>query len=399
MLPIGVRTVCLAVVLSAAAAAYPAEFTGFMHGVGIDGWLANYKRPEFVAEKMRGILTLGDYEHFESFVTRADVERIAKTGADHIRVAVDQTAIVDERGDMRKRVVAKLDEFVGWCETNRLNVVLDMHRVDGNERGNLSLFEVDSMQHRFSRMWLQLEAHYSSKKFIAFELLNEPQAVDPRKWNSLVSRVVGGLRAVNKERIIIVGPVFWNDPKALEHLYVTNDPKVVYAFHMYKPLEFTHQRSVLDPDVYYYNRGMPYPTTDVERYRDFRRVLYSDLQPYRDEQKVDRAFLMRRMYEAIAFLEDNPKAVLWCGEFGVVDHADLAWREAWMSDVAWLCRKHGIGYCAWSYLSRPGDIGSFSLCDPSTRELLSPAFADILAGKPRNMPAEMLAGERGATAR
>ena len=193
--------------------------------------------------------------------------------------------------------------------------------------------------------------------------------------------------------------MFWNDPKALEHLYVAKDPKVVYAFHMYKPLEFTHQRSVLDPDVYYYNRGMPYPTTDVERYRDFRRVLYSDLQPYRDEQKVDRAFLMRRMYEAIAFLEDHPNAVLWCGEFGVVDHADMAWREAWMSDVAWLCRKHGIGYCAWSYLSRPGDIGSFSLCDPSSRELLSPAFADILAGKPRNVSAEMLAGERGATAR
>ena len=368
----------------AVSAAQAKELAGFMHGVGIDGWLADFKRSQFLAEKNRGILTTGDYEHFNSFVTSADVERIAKSGADHVRVAVDQAALVDERGDIRKRVLAKLDEFAGWCETNKLNMVLDIHRVEGNGRGDLRLFEVDSLQHRFARMWIQLEEHFTGKDFIAFELLNEPQNVEPKKWNSLVSRVIGGMRSVNKKRIIIVGSVFWNDPKALEHLVVMKDPNVAYSFHMYAPFEFTHQRCLLDPDVYFYHRSMPYPTDDVDRYRDFRRVLYSDLQPYRDEKRVDRGFLMRRMYDAIAFAEDHPDKMLWCGEFGVVGNADLKWREAWMNDVAWLCRKHGIGYCAWSYLSCPGDPGDFSVCNPSTRELLSPVFADILAGKPRD---------------
>ncbi len=58
----------------------------------------------------------------------------------------------------------------------------------------------------------------------------------------------------------------------LSKLKVWDDPKVVYTFHMWQPYEFTHQRGVLQAGPLYYNRVMEYPTTDVERYRDYNRL-------------------------------------------------------------------------------------------------------------------------------
>ena len=73
----------LAVVLAAAAsfgAANASRWPGFDHGMGIGGWLTNYKRFNVLPEHRRLSITPGDQEHFDSYITEADVVRI-KIGA------------------------------------------------------------------------------------------------------------------------------------------------------------------------------------------------------------------------------------------------------------------------------------------------------------------------------
>lgn len=36
-------------------------------GMGIGGWLTNYKRFQVLPEERKMLLTIGDYEHFESY--------------------------------------------------------------------------------------------------------------------------------------------------------------------------------------------------------------------------------------------------------------------------------------------------------------------------------------------
>ena len=56
-------------------AAKSAPWPGFERGMGLGGWLTNYKRFNVLPDKWRFKVTQGDLEHFETFISEADVER------------------------------------------------------------------------------------------------------------------------------------------------------------------------------------------------------------------------------------------------------------------------------------------------------------------------------------
>ena len=54
------------------------KFTGFEHGMGIGGWLTNYKRFNCLPMERRLDLTIGDFEHFRTYITERDVAYIRR---------------------------------------------------------------------------------------------------------------------------------------------------------------------------------------------------------------------------------------------------------------------------------------------------------------------------------
>jgi aryl-phospho-beta-D-glucosidase BglC (GH1 family) len=69
------------------------KLEGFQRGMGIGGWLTNYKRFNVLPADRRMQITVGDMEHFESYITEADVAYIASLGMDHIRLGFDQIVL------------------------------------------------------------------------------------------------------------------------------------------------------------------------------------------------------------------------------------------------------------------------------------------------------------------
>jgi hypothetical protein len=69
-------------------------------------------------DEWRMPITIGDMEHFFSYITEDDVKNIAGMGLDHIRLGFDQ--IVLEEADKpyvyREEIFGLLKDFVGWCE-------------------------------------------------------------------------------------------------------------------------------------------------------------------------------------------------------------------------------------------------------------------------------------------
>ena len=57
-------------------------FIGFEKGMGIGGWLTNYKRFNVLPPERRMLLTVGDFEHFDTYITESDVKYIASLGMD-----------------------------------------------------------------------------------------------------------------------------------------------------------------------------------------------------------------------------------------------------------------------------------------------------------------------------
>lgn len=359
------------------------RFIGFEHGMGIGGWLTNYKRFNVLPDNWRLCLTIGDMEHFATYITEEDIKYISELGMDHIRLGFDQIVFEKEPFEYREEIFSHIDNFIGWCKKYNLNIILNLHKAVGNYcdiKEDVELLDDERLQSRFIALWLAFEKRYANDNSIAFELLNEVRLVDPEKWNVLADKTLSEIRKLNKERKIIIGSTCWNSPDTLKHLRIYDDENVIYTFHTYAPAEFTHQRGVLQPAPLYYNREMPYPC-DIERYKDFHAFVRNDKSMYEKYDRMDINYIRDSLQGAVDFIKNHPDKILWCGEFGTIRHANIKWRENWMRDVITVLKENEIPYCVWNYLSTPNDGNRFSLVDDDTRKILSEEMAKIIKGE------------------
>lgn len=362
------------------------KIEGFSRGMGIGGWLTNYKRFNVLPDAWRMPITIGDMEHFESYITESDVKNIASMGLDHIRLGFDQVVVeeVDRPYVYRGEIFAIIRRFVEQCEKYRLNVVLNLHKAIGNYcdiAEKVTLFDSAELQDRFVALWVEFERRFADKPQVMFELLNEVRDIDPNAWNDLAERTIEAIRAINPARRIIVGGTCWNSPDTLDRLRVYDDENVIYTFHTYSPFEFTHQRGVLQAAPLYYNRAMPWPCDDIERYRDYHRLISGRDNVYAEFDRMDIDFIRHELRGAVAFVKAHPDKILWCGEFGTIRHCEVISRENWMRDVIAVLHENDIPYCVWNYLSTPNDGNRFSLVDDDRRQIVSERMLRVIRGE------------------
>jgi aryl-phospho-beta-D-glucosidase BglC (GH1 family) len=214
-------------------------------------------------------------EHFASYITEKDAAYIASLGMDHIRLGFDQIVLERAPFEYREEILELLRRFVSWCQRYDLGIVLNMHKALGNYcdiSEEVGLMRNDELRARFIALWLELEKTFANAPTVMFELLNEVVGATAEEWNALANETICALRRKNPTRKIIVGCVDWGNPPALPQLGIWEDENVIYTFHCYAPHEFTHQQGVLQASHLYYNRKMPYPCDDIERYREYHRL-------------------------------------------------------------------------------------------------------------------------------
>ncbi len=361
------------------------EFTGFTCGIGVSGWLTNYKRMARIEPEFRNIITKGDEEHFASYFTHEDVKRIRSFGMDHIRLGFDQLVVEEYEtpGAYREEMLRHIDNCLAWCKEEGLNVLLNLHKGFGaycDVPEDVKLLENPGMQDRLVALWEMLEDRYHNETHVAFEFLNEIKTPAPEcpEWDALCERLIGAMRKKNPDRILMIGSTCQNSLFTVDKLKVYDDPKVVYTFHFYVPYEFCMQRGVLQKNAHFYNRIMPYPG-DIERYREYRSY-WDQADIYDGFDRMDEKYLYARLKSATDFLEAHPDKILYCGEFGTIVNTDIKSRENWFRDMVRFFKKNGIPYCAWTYLSCPYDGNRFSLVDDVKREFYSETLLGILNG-------------------
>ncbi len=360
------------------------KFDHLNRGMGIGGWLTNYKRFNVLPENRRLQITKGDMEHFEEYITKEDIAYIASLGLDHVRLGFDQIVVEEAPYKYRESIVKILKNFVSWCREYSLRPVLNMHKAVGNycdipeEKG---LMQTPELQDRFIALWLMLEDEFKDENDVVFELLNEVVNSTADEWNSLAAKAISAIRNKNSERLIIIGGIEWNNPPALPYLRVLDDENVIYTFHCYAPHEFTHQQGVLQAGPLYYNRKMPYPTDDIDRYKDYRLLVDGNPHAYDGFERMDIEYLRSYLQPVKNFIEKHPDKCLWCGEFGTIRHANILWRENWMRDMITVLKEWDIPYCVWNYLSTPNDGNRFSLVDDDSRKILSTELEKIIKGE------------------
>ena len=85
---------------------------------------------------------------------------------------------------------------------------------------------------------------YQNFGHVAFELLNEVvEEENTDSWNGLIRDTVSAIRGIAKETPIIYGGIRWNSADTLKYLEVPQDNNIIFTFHFYEPLIFTHQKA------------------------------------------------------------------------------------------------------------------------------------------------------------
>ena len=293
--------------------------------------------------------------HYDEFIKKEDIQQIQKWGFDHVRLPVDYNVIESDEGIAKKNGYQRIQQVVDWCRECELNLILDLHKAYGydfndagdEERNNL--FSSEALQKRFVDLWIEIVKRFGREKHIAFELLNEVvEKENADAWNKLIKATVLEIRKVNATAPIIYGGIQWNSVKTLKLLEIPDDKNIIFTFHFYEPLLFTHQKAywvaAMDP-----KQTISYPDS-MEYYQEKSKVLgfQGEVVRLAESKEMGVPFIEEMIQEAIDAAA-NAGVSLYCGEFGVINQAPVEDTLRWFTDVNTVFEKYDIGCAVWSY--------------------------------------------------
>lgn len=289
---------------------------GFYKGINLGGWFSQCDYSE---------------ERLNNFITEEDFEKISHWKIDHVRIPVDYNIFENADGTYKSDGFERIDRAFELCRKYGLNAVLDLHKTAGfsfdyygeNESG---FFDSEDLQERFYKLWEKFALRYGNRPDnIAFELLNEVTDKEYiEKWNSIAENCIKRIRVYAPDTIILVGSYWNNSAEAVKDLAKPYDKKVVYNFHSYDPLKFTHQgaywTNMIDPNE---------------------RIAFED-------SGVTVEYFEKFFASAIETAKANG-TTLYCGEYGVIDKVSPEDTLKWFRCINTVFEKHGIARSAWSY--------------------------------------------------
>ena len=294
-------------------------------------------------------------EHYDAFIQEEDIRKIASMGFDHVRLAIDYEVLEDEYGGTREEGFAYVTRVVEWCKRQGLNIVLDLHKAYGYDFNNAGdkkkniLFTNKMVQKRFVNLWIKIAEHYANETHVAFELLNEVvEQENAEAWNLLIVETVNAIRRIARDTIIIYGGIQWNSVKTLKLLEKPKDENILFTFHFYEPLLFTHQKAhwvstISQTEDIYYPEAMDYYRT-----KSLPIGYQGEVVCKAQSQTMGTEFITEMVMEAVTAAK-NAGVILYCGEFGVIDQAPVEDTLRWFTDVDTVFRQFDIGCAVWTY--------------------------------------------------
>jgi len=311
----------------------------FNSGVNLGGWLSQY--PAY------------QEEHFQTFITEKDFAQLAAWKLDHLRLPVDYPVIEANEAGLHY-----LDQALIWAKKYDLNLILDLHHAPGfvfHSPQNSKLFSDLVYEERFLKIWQMLATRYANEgESLIFELLNEVVLPESTPWNKLAQKTVSAIRQIDPTRKIIIGSNNYGSLHHLKELEMVDDPHLIYTFHFYEPMYFTHQKASWMPSL---NESFHYPGTADALIKIIDTIKQSHPEMVTTNilgfekylgKKLDHHLLEEELAPALEFITKTGKP-LYCGEYGVIDNVPLESRIKWQRDLVAIFRELKIGRACWTY--------------------------------------------------
>ncbi len=331
---------------------------GYSHGINLGGWLSQ--------------CVSYDKDHFDNFILEDDIKYIASLGMDHLRLPIDYDVIEEEDGTTKEEGMQHIEDCINWCKKYNLNVVMDLHKTFGYMFDSAVVsdptvfFHDKALQDRFYSIWDKLTDRFAKyEDIVCFELLNEVVSdTIIKEWNEIAHTAIARIRAKAPTITIIMGGVNYNSVTSVPLLGAPVDENIVFNFHCYEPLVFTHQKAHWMPKIKK-DLTMHYPDT-IEKYREI-----SDIEVPEQKEALQLETLkdmgpdfFRNLFAPAIETAKKYDVALYCGEYGCIDQAPVDDSIRWLKDIHSVFDEFGIGHAMWTYKAK-----DFGLMDPHYEEI------------------------------
>lgn len=357
---------------------------GLKRGISIHEWL------NWSPVVQTGEYRWPPYNDLKEWGSPRDFARIKALGFDFVRLSVDPGPLLASEGAKREEALARLEQAVRLVTANGLKVVFDLHPVSQVPAWSDKALEVsadDPMAARYRDVVASVAGMLTrvGGDMTALELMNEPQYYpcdggSGDEWKLVLSGLVNAARKTAPDLTLVATGACGGNVKGLVQLdpAAFDDDRILYSFHFYEPLDFTHQGVAEASDV----KGAPWPADDVATPLA---LVYSKLLIGQDEslaandraaklaevrRHIDRYIgdrwdedrLKARFGEVRAWAERHglPPGRLFLGEFSAMaatDHrggALVADRYRWLDAVRSEAEALGAPWAYWEYSNPHG---------------------------------------------
>lgn len=315
---------------------------GYEKGVNLGGW---FSQCDYTTER------------YENFITKEDIKNLSTWGIDHVRVPVDYNLVEDDSGNFLETGFTYLQRIIDWCGEYGLNMILDLHKTagysfdEGEEEDGF--FTTTAYQERFYTLWEEFAERFGPyKNRLAFELLNEVTDISyNEEWKRISGECIRRIRHICPDIDILVGGYWNNNVRAVKDLALPVDDHIIYNFHCYDPLVFTHQGATwvsgMSPDYRF-----SYDHTYQEYYDDLEKIFgdsFGEMPKVADMNATFGPDFFRTIFAEAIEVAKERNVALYCGEYGVIDLANPADTLKWFQAIHEVFEENGIGRAAWSY--------------------------------------------------
>ena len=314
----------------------PAQ-TPFKHGVNLTNW--------FQTTSVRQI-------QFTEY-TKKDFENIKSLGCDVIRLPINLFYMAGGKPDytIDPLFYDFLDQAVNWAEELNIYLILDNHTDNALASKNPDLETI------LAKIWTQMAGRYKNRSgYILYEIMNEPNGMTSAVWGKIQQTTIDAIRSVDAKHTIVV----CGTNNLLSQLPVYTDPNLLYTFHFYEPVLFTHQGSnwwipslATVTDIPFPYGSAPMPALPADLIGDA--YVPNAMNNYKNDGTVAN---IKQLLDVFVAFRNNRKVSIYCGEFGAyMKNSSDASRSTWHNEVRKYLEEKSIPWTMWDYQS--GGFGLF----------------------------------------
>ena len=315
-------------------------------GINLSNWFNNYS----------------DKGQFGNRFTSINFRQIKSLGFTHVRLPIAWEILFQENNpsELNPMNISFVDEALKNLTDAGLAVILDpLH--GGDEKVELQMAIENNYVSKITLYWKAIIKRYRylyKPDQLFFEVMNEPHVKANNVfsevwWPKVQQAIIDSMRAVDLHHYIIAGGGVWNSIYGLKKITPYNNLKIIYNFHFYDKMEFTHQGATWAGDLFTKLSGVPYPSTpsavdslvNVTIDPAAKNALIRYGNEYWNQQKMDSI-----MKDISNWALGNHIDYITCNEFGSYKiKAPRQSRLNWVHDVRSSIEKYNIGWTMWEY--------------------------------------------------